>query len=542
MGVQQIAWSPDGKKIAYATADDLPVKQGFERHNDSFEVFLNDDYLTHEEKTSTHIWVVSSVGSAPQRMTFGTWSLPISHPPGPPASAITWTPDGAGIVFATQPTPHGNGAGAAASTGGGPAVQVVNVADGLVKPLPNVIGTFPVYSPSGTDVAFMGSEAVSLSINGGPARKMGQSIDRGLARVLWMPDGKSLLVGANDTARVSLWTQPIDGSAARKLDLGDLSPNSSFFVDVNVGKTGGIAFVATTTTHASELYYMASPTSAPVALTNVNAETAMIPLGKTELIEWTNDNFHENGTLTYPPDFNPSQKYPLVLLIHGGPRAASMMTYSAAAQLMAAKGWLVFQPNYRGSDNLGGAYRSAISGDAGAGPGRDVIAGMDEIKKRGFVDESRQAVSGWSYGGYMTTWMLGHYDIWKAAVAGAAVTDEIDQQTLGDGAGGRGGQNSVWANPQAMDRQREQSPITYASKMKAPTLILCDVGDYRVPIVESYKLFHALRDNGVTAQFFAYPVVGHSPSDPVRQRDVQRRWIGWLEQYLNGAPATSGGR
>jgi len=240
--------------------------------------------------------------------------------------------------------------------------------------------------------------------------------------------------------------------------------------------------------------------------------------------------------LTCPPDFSPSQKYPLVLLIHGGPRAASMLIFSAPAQLMAAKGWLVFQPNYRGSDNLGGAYQRAIVNDAGEGPGHDVMAGIEAVKQKGIVDDTRMAVSGWSYGGYMTTWMLGHYDIWKAAVAGAAVTDQLDQSTLGDAANARGA-TSAWINPQSMERARAQSPITYASKIKAPTLILHNVGDYRVTITQSYKLFHALKDAGVTTQFFAYPISGHNATDPVRQRDVQRRWVEWLERFLNPSAA-----
>jgi len=227
--------------------------------------------------------------------------------------------------------------------------------------------------------------------------------------------------------------------AARQLDLGDLSPNSSYFVDMNVGKDGAIAFVATTPTRPAELYYMPSVDGAVKRLTDVNAETAALPLGKTDVIEWTCDKFSENGLLTYPPDFNPTQKYPLVLLIHGGPRAASLLLFSAQAQLMAAHGWLVFQPNYRGSDNLGNAYAGAIRNDAGDGPGRDVTAGIDVIKQRGIVDDSRMAVSGWSYGGYMTVWMLGHYPVWKAGVAGAAVTDLLVQYNLSDSGGDSGG-------------------------------------------------------------------------------------------------------
>src|SRR5262249_56331492 len=133
---------------------------------------------------------------------------PVHVPGGPPASSITWTPDSTGVLFASQPTPHGNGGGAAGA-GGARGIQIVTVADSAIKPLPNAGGTFPVYSPSGKDVAFMGGGSVSVSINGGPAKNVGQAIDRGLARVLWMPDGKSLLVGANDSAPLSLSLQPI---------------------------------------------------------------------------------------------------------------------------------------------------------------------------------------------------------------------------------------------------------------------------------------------------------------------------------------------
>jgi dipeptidyl aminopeptidase/acylaminoacyl peptidase len=321
-----------------------------------------------------------------------------------------------------------------------------------------------------------------------------------------------------------------------------VSPNSAFFVDMSISKDGAIAFAGTTTMRPSELYYMATPTSAPQRLTTVNDEVASVPLGKSEILNWKNDNFDENGIVTYPPDFNPSQKYPLVLYIHGGPAAASMMTFSPQAQLYAAQGWVVFQPNYRGSDNLGRQYQGAIRNDAGEGPGRDVIAGIDLLKAKGFVDETRMCVSGWSYGGYMTTWMTGHYpDMWKCAVTGASVTNRLDQYNFSDSAGGGGG-NSPYTNPQNMERTLAQSPISAASKVKAPTLILHDTGDYRVAITESFEWFHALKDNGVTTQFIAYPVYGHSPSDPVHQRDVQRRWVEWMQTYLGtNTSGTKGG-
>jgi dipeptidyl aminopeptidase/acylaminoacyl peptidase len=224
-----------------------------------------------------------------------------------------------------------------------------------------------------------------------------------------------------------------------------------------------------------------------------------------------------------------------VLYIHGGPRSASKQSFSARAQLLAAQGWVVFEPNYRGSDNLGNAFQSAIWNDSGAGPGRDVMAGVADLERRGFVDTNRRAVSGWSYGGYMTTWLLGNFpDKWKVAVAGAAVTDLTDQYNLGDSNVRRGSAlgGSPWTDAKRMESYRAQSPMTYASRMRAPTLILSNTGDYRVTITQSYRLYHALRDNGVTTQFIAYPLSGHSPTDPVHIRDVDRRWVDWLTKYL----------
>jgi dipeptidyl aminopeptidase/acylaminoacyl peptidase len=143
-------------------------------------------------------------------------------------------------------------------------------------------------------------------------------------------------------------------------------------------------------------------------------------------------------------------------------------------------------------------------------------------------------VSGWSYGGYMTTWLLSHYPRWKAGLAGAAVTDYADSYFLSDyGPSFGGGWGGSAAKAPYDQMVRAQSPITYASRIKAPTLILATTGDPRVPVVQSYKLYRTLLDYGTPVRFVAYPVHGHFPSDPVHVRDVYRRWTEWFKEQFN---------
>ena len=542
-GVQQFAWSPDGRTIAYATEDEPEKKTGPERFNNSFEVG-NDDFLIQSQALATHAWLVSADGGEARRLTSGVWSLPINHPPGAPASPLAWSPDGKSLVVVRMATPHSGDARYSS-------VQMLDLATGKMRGVTgrDQLEAQPSFSPDGATIAYwQPRDGDSGNLNeihvapatGGTGRGITRALDRHMARSIWMPDGKSLVVGANDGTRVSLWQQPLEG-AARKLDLGNLSPASSFWVDVTVGKNGAIAFVASDPLRPAELYYMSSTSASPKRLTNLNAEIAGLSLGRTEVVSWQSEGFNHNGIVTYPPDFATSQKYPLVLVIHGGPTAASLETFSPQAQLMAAKGWVVFQPNYRGSDQLGSVYQRAIINDAGAGPGRDVMAGVEILKQRGFVDSTRLAVSGWSYGGYMTSWLIGNYQGWRAAVAGAPVTDWMDQYNLGDANVRRGAAfgGSPWTDAKRMQAYIDQSPITYASKMRTPTLVMTNTQDFRVTPTQSFKLYHALKDNGVPTRFIAYPIYGHNAQDPVRQRDVQRRWMEWIEQYFR-EPASNG--
>jgi len=241
--------------------------------------------------------------------------------------------------------------------------------------------------------------------------------------------------------------------------------------------------------------------------------------------------------LVYPPNFSPTSSYPLVLLIHGGPQSSSKTGFSSLAQLMAAEGWLVFQPNYRGSDNLGNAYMAAITADAGPGPGRDVMAGIEELRRRPYVSPGRPAVTGWSYGGYMTTWLIGNYpDAWQSAMAGAPVSDLMEEYNLSDG-------NVAWrysmgGSPWTGDREklyREQSPITYVTRVKTPTLVMSLMEDFRVPTAQALSYYRALKDNGVETEYIAFPGRGHNPRDPVHSLERARLWVDWVKRHM-GTP------
>ena len=538
-GVQHFSWSPDGKEFAFATEDERPNKKEIEKGDDAFEVG-NDDLFVSIVPMPVHIWIISSEGGSPRRLTSGSWSLPISLPPSPPASPLSWSPDGREIAFTRQETAHSGDQDKST-------LRIVDVATGVIRAVtdqPSLEG-FPSFSKDGKLLSYWQprdrdpnnvNDIFIASAAGGVGTNLTSGIDRCFYQNIWMPDGKSLLTGGNDGAKVALWEVPLQGKA-RRLDLGKVNPAWSFWIDVSVGAHGEIAFPGSAADQPTELYYCENTRAKPRRLTDFNSDVASLDLGKTEVVEWIGpDDFHENGMLTYPPGYRSGTKLPLVLVIHGGPQAASITSFSALSQLIAAHGYLVFSPNYRGSDNLGNGYQRAIFNDAGDGPGRDVMAGIEAVKAKGIVDESRIAVSGWSYGGYMTTWMIGHYTFWKTAIAGAAVTDLTDELYLSDNNLVNRYSFPTNAMPWTKEGEklyREQSPITYASKMRTPTLIMTDTGDARVPPTQSLKLYHALREQGISVSMVAYPVPGHFPGDPLRTRDVYRRWVEWLDKYLS---------
>lgn len=521
-GVVSYAWSRDGKNFAYTASDEQPKRAP---HDDAFYAGEN-DYLVSKASTPLHAWTISAEGVDARRVTSGDWSINRS------ASAIEWSPDDTRVAFTTQATAGSRDAYRRT-------VSTARVDGSGISPVDTTAAALCSYQGYSSDGRWIGlscpadgqqknlAELVVIAADGGAVRPLSRAVDRNFTRAKWTTDGTALVATAADAGETGLWTFPIDGNP-RRWTLGSIYTTG----DLDVASDGRVAFVGRTSVRPDEIYIVAAPEREPVRLTDFQTEFAALRLGRAETLYWTNDGLPFSGVVTYPPDFDATRKYPLVLLIHGGPWFASRAAFVERIQLLAAQGWIVFQPNYRGSDNYGNAPYSAVYRDHGAGPGRDVMAGLEVLKSRGSVDTARIGVSGWSYGGYMTTWLIGHFQGWKAALAGAAVIDLGDNYALNDLNLYERAYGETLSLPSDLALLAEQSPGTYVDAITTPLLLVATTGDVRVPVTQSYKLFRALKERNRDVRLLLYPVSEHVPDDPVRARDIDRKWVEWFTERL----------
>ncbi|MEQ8424005.1 MAG: S9 family peptidase [Cyclobacteriaceae bacterium] len=526
-GVNRYAWSPDGKTLAYLARQEKPEKDEAEKFNDSFEVG-NGDYLTSTPPLNTAVWTIGADGSNPQQITSDNFTVAT----GLVTSALSWSPDGKSIAFTGFPSAFPGDSDLGKN-------YVYNVTTKQLKKVtdsPNNESS-PLFTPDNQNLWYSyprdGVPAnvddwYSVNLKTGAKQNMTASLDRLTYTVKWLADGGVLFSGIDNLGN-AIWK--LNNGKFTKIELGSLT--RVFYWSIS--KSGSMVLYATTKDAAGEIYYKSKLTDKPVALTEFNKFVSELNLGRQESFEWeSSDGLHPNGVITYPPDFDPSKKYPLVLDIHGGPTASSLLGFSVFPQLLAAKGWIVFEPNYRGSNNLGNKFQSAIAKDPSEGPGHDVFTGLQILKARPYVSNNQIGVSGWSYGGWMTSWLIGRYpDEWAAAVSGASPVDFTDMYSLNDL--NRMRRHAIVESPYSgnnIEWAYKNSPIWNFNHVKVPTLIMSKTGDTRVTITGSYKLYGALRDNNVPVQFIAYPGGDHFPRDPVRANDVYERWIGWLDKYL----------
>ncbi len=254
-------------------------------------------------------------------------------------------------------------------------------------------------------------------------------------------------------------------------------------------------------------------------------------LAKSEVIRWQSGEGRTiEGILTLPPESAGKAPYPLVVHPHGGPHSRSARGFDFTVQVFAAHGYAVLQPNFRGSSGYGQAFIDADRFDFGGGDMRDILAGVDHLVRQKTVDPARQFVYGTSYGGFLTCWLVGHTNQFRAAVAQNAVTDLNAMWGLSDlqswtewEFGGR-----PWEVPAAM---RRHSPLTYASRVRTPTLVLHSRDDRRVPLPMGRMFYQALRANRVPTQMVIYPNEGHGIRQPRHRADVLRRALAWFREH-----------
>jgi dipeptidyl aminopeptidase/acylaminoacyl peptidase len=538
-GVQHFAWSPDGRRFAYVTPDDEPNATAAKRHDDVFA--LGDDgFLTDKPLAPSHLWLVGSGGGRAARLTHGAWSVYEAVAPfqGGPADP-SWSPDGRTILIARAPDAHDAATDRSA-------VAAVDVASGAVRDL----GTLrqyvyaPTFAPDGRTYAYVrphgpgpisAMNAIVARPAGGDGTDRSAALDRDVQSLRW--GGKTLVATAPDGLRQSIYVIPPQG-APRRVDLGELS-----VTDVGAGPHGELAFVASSFARPPEVYVVRAPGAPARAISADNVALRRFAYGRAEALRWTApDGQVSDGILVHPVGERPGRTYPLVVWHHGGPEFAAALSFDEGSDdgapfgaLAAARGWYAFLPNYRGSDDLGTAHEHAIYQDPGAGPMSDTMAGLAAVEGRARIDRSRECVGGHSYGGFMTSWIIGHDSRWRCAVVADGSLDLVAAYDLSgtgnlaftrDSMGG-----SPWRGPAAA-LYRDGSPLAYAPKVRTPTLIITGLADQVVPYTESFEYYHALRDNGVPVRLVGIPTAHHTPSDPVRLESYQRTIWNWLAAHL----------
>ncbi|GBD16619.1 Dipeptidyl-peptidase 5 [bacterium HR26] len=271
-------------------------------------------------------------------------------------------------------------------------------------------------------------------------------------------------------------------------------------------------------------------------LTELNPQLAGVELAPMEPVEWqASDGLAIQGWLLTPPGSRQGQRLPLVVDIHGGPSAVWGATFHATwhdwGQVLAGAGFAVLLPNPRGSIGRGAAFTAANRNDLGGGDADDVLRGVDWCVAQGVADPDRLGVGGWSYGGFLTAWLIGHTDRFRAAVCGAAVTNWASKVGTTDI---RPLNEDRFPGPlhEQPDAYWERSPIRYLGRIKTPTLIVHGEADQRVPPGQGLELYLGLREAGVPAELVLYPRQKHAFHERAHQLDLLRRIVAWYERWL----------
>jgi len=276
---------------------------------------------------------------------------------------------------------------------------------------------------------------------------------------------------------------------------------------------------------------------APVRVSAANVGVARPALGKTEVVRWKSKDGREiEGLLTYPREYKAGTRVPLLLNIHGGPSGVFAETFTGASGIypiasFAEKGIAVLRPNPRGSAGYGAAVRQMVVQDWGGLDAQDLLSGVDHVIGMGVANPDKLAVMGWSYGGYMTAWLVTQTTRFKAAAVGAGITNTVSMygtqdipKVFEDYFGG-----TPWELPNIYAKS---SPMEFVGRVKTPTLILHGEADPRVPVTQGYEFHRALKRQGVPVEMVVYPRMPHGPNEPKFTQNIAERHLAWAEKWL----------
>ena len=524
--VSDFNWSPDGKWIAYAMTD---AKTEDEEKNDKGR---NDFRWVDENLKMSRLYVLPVAKDASgkrevRKLTTENYNV----------GGFDWSPDGKQIVFSYTKTAGANDWTTAD-------VSLLDVASGKITVFANTPAaeTAPRFSPDGKWIAMSVSDdpprwASAGQINvfpagGGAPRALAASFDAQPNMIDWSADGKTIYFTEVKGVRTVLYALDTVGSK-----ITELSETAGIFnVSMNAAHNM-FGMVWQNDVTPPEVYVSTVGKLAPVQISRVNEELKKMPMPRTEVVKWKSTDGREiEGLLTYPIGYQAGQKVPLILNIHGGPAGVFTQSFIGGRGVyplatFASKGYAILRPNPRGSSGYGTEFRRANIKDWGFGDYQDVMTGVDTVIKMGVADENRLGVMGWSYGGFMTSWIVTQTKRFKAASAGAPVTNLMSfsgtadiPSFVPDYFGG-----DFWSDPAIYAKH---SAMFNVKGVTTPTLIQHGDADVRVPISQGYEFYNALKRQGVPTRMIVLPRQPHGPNEPKMQVAAMQSNLDWFEKYL----------
>lgn len=520
------AVSKDGNWLAYADAEPDPDDEKAVKEKRDWRV------LDTKPKNAV-IYVIPAEANEKGERKPRAVTSPDRH-----VQQLAWSPDGANIAFTYWATPVVNEwrkARVAETTVATGAIKEIGFGGGFAgAPKYSSDGRYIAYPQPSVTIPNPGADRVALyDRSSGSTRPLAVTPDEQPRITGWMPGNRSIIVSESKHTGSALYEVPIDGPVKEIF-----SPAQGILGPVTLNENGTVFGIAhESSDSAPEAYVLPVGGNHLVQVSAANSTLAKPPLGKTEVFAWkSKDGMAIEGLLTYPVDYRPGTKVPLILNIHGGPGGAFNQNFIGRAALypigtFSSKGYAVLRPNPRGSSGYGKDFRYANSGDWGGKDFEDDQTGVDALIAKGIADPDRLVVMGWSYGGYMTAWTVGHTHRFKAAAAGAPVIDLLSftgttdiADFLPDYFGGE-----AWDKEESY---RTHSPIAYVDKVTTPTLVLQGDADERVPLSQGLEFYHALKRRGVPTKMVVYPRQPHGPHEPKFVLDIMQRHIDWVEQYV----------